>query len=487
MNDMKDKGVSRRSALKAMGVAGASSLFGVETAAGEQKAIEYTDTKGSLSDVRKAIHKKVFQTPFVDTHEHLPEEKERLAGRGHPRLKSDDWTVLFSLGLSADMEVAGMPRAVKDKFFSPGIDPLAKWKLLEPYWPFIKNDGYGLTVRRTIKQLYDVDDLSNETIKKVQEGYQKVRRAGFYNYILRQLSNIESCQVDSQEPPFVESEMPTLLMHDIDITAIVDTRDIASISKPSGINVLSLSDWHKVIDWWFDKYGRYAVAVKSANAYKRDIDFERVDAEKVEGIFKKKLDGQALSETERKSLEDHIFWYAVDKATGQNLPVKVHTGYLSEVNTMSLGRVAKNPGSASELCRIQRDKGTRFVFFHICYPYYEPMIALAKQYSNAYIEMSFSWFINPVGAKDFLEKFLVCAPSSKVFTFGGDLRAVEMVLGHSILARQGIILALSELVEEGWMSLDDALNVIEPLMRGNAQRVFDLAQKYEALNKVKWT
>jgi len=483
---MKDKGFSRRSALKAMGAVGASSLFGAETIAGEQKPFEYADTKGGLSDVRKAIQKRVFQTPFIDTHEHLPEEKERLAGEGHPRLKSDDWTVLFSLGLSADMEMAGMPRAVKDKFFSPGVDPLEKWKLLEPYWPFIKNDGYGLTLRRTIKQLYDVDDLSNDTIKKVQEGYKKIRKPGFYDHILRELSNIESCQIDTQIPPFVESDMPAFLMHDIDITAMVDMRDIAAVSKPVGINVLSLSDWHKVIDWWFDKYGRYAVAVKSANAYKRDIDFERVAAEKVEGIFKKRLDGQVISESDKKVLEDHIFWYTVDKATDLNLPVKIHTGYLSEVNMMPLGRVAKNPDSASRLCNMQKDKGTRFVFFHIGYPFYESMIALAKHYTNAYIEMSFSWFINPVGAKDFLKKFLVCVPSNKIFTFGGDLRAVEMVFGHSVLARQGITLALSELVEEGWINLDDALNVIEPVMRGNAHKVFSLAQKYEILKNVKW-
>jgi hypothetical protein len=61
-----------------------------------------------------------------------------------------------------------------------------------------------------------------------------------------------------------------------------------------------------------------------------------------------------------------------------------------------------------------------------------------------------------------------------------------MVVGHSILARQGITLALAELVEEGWLSLDDALNIVEPIMHGNAHKVFNLAQKYEVLNKVRW-
>ena len=42
------------------------------------------------SDIRKKIVAKFFETPFVDTHEHLIEEKDRLSGTTHPEVRSDE-------------------------------------------------------------------------------------------------------------------------------------------------------------------------------------------------------------------------------------------------------------------------------------------------------------------------------------------------------------------------------------------------------------
>ncbi len=140
-------------------------------------------------------------------------------------------------------------------------------------------------------------------------------------------------------------------------------------------------------------------------------------------------------------MEDHLFWYAVRKATEHKLPVKLHTGYYAGQNSMPLGRLIHNPGSATDLCRAAPE--TPFVFMHICYPYYEELISVAKQYTNAHIDMCWSWIINPVAAKDFLKKYLVTAPANKILTFGGDYIPVEPVLGHATIARQGIALALT--------------------------------------------
>jgi len=476
-------GISRRQTLKGIGVMGTSAFLSSQTSKARERPTPKMHITPS-SDVRKVVFEKVFATALIDTHEHLIEENERLRGTSHPRVRSDDWTLLFSHYLNSDMLVAGMKQAEHDRFFSPGIDPADKWKLLEPYWPAVKNTGYGQAVRIAIAQLYGVEKLSGKTVKKVQAGYEKVRRKGFYRHVLQDVANIESCQVNCLSSPFSESDMPALLMQDLSIVGMFAGGGNDNFRKPTGINVKSLSDWYKVIDWWFDKYAGYAVAVKSQNAYSRDIDYEKIPAEKVEGIFKKRLEKRSLSGSQRKDLEDHLFWYAVKKATEHNLPVKLHTGYYAGQNSMPLGRLINNPASATELCRKAPD--TRFVFMHICYPYYEQLIAAAKQWSNAYIDMCWSWIINPVAAKDFLKKYLVTAPSNKILTFGGDYIPVEPVLGHATIARRGIALALSELIEEGWMTLEDALETADPIMHVNARRIFDLDKKTKILKAVKW-
>ena len=100
--------------------------------------------------------------------------------------------------------------------------------------------------------------------------------------------------------------------------------------------------------------------------------------------------------------------------------------------------------------------------------------------------MSWAWITDPAAAVQFLKRYLVSAPTNKLFTFGGDYSVVECVLGHAVLARSGIVRALGELVDEGWLLEHDALGMVEPLMRSNARRVFRLEEKTKVLSQATW-
>lgn len=431
------------------------------------------------------ISERVFQAPLIDTHEHLLEEKERLQGVSHPRVPCDDWALLFSHYLNSDLLTAGMPNADLERFLSSKVEPLAKWKLIAPYWPAVKNTGYAQAVRIAIRELYEVEELSAETTGKVQAGYERTRRAGFYKRILQDQARIESCQVNSLTgEPFKQSNMPTFLMQDLGVVGMFAGPDIRKHAPAAGIEVKTLEDWHRVIRWWFDRYAKYAVAVKSQQAYGRDLDYARVPAEKAAPIFKKFLQGDPLTAEERKQQEDHLFWQVVDQATAHALPVKLHTGYYAGQNSMPLARLRLNAGSAGELCRLSPE--TKFVFMHICYPYYEELLAVAKHWTNAHVDLCWSWIINPEAAKEYLKRHIVTAPINKLLPFGGDYIPVEPVLGHAILARRGVALALTELVEAGWLTLRDALDLVDPILHQNARQIFRLAQKTEALRHAEW-
>ncbi|MCP5524296.1 MAG: amidohydrolase family protein [Verrucomicrobiales bacterium] len=478
---------SRRALLKRLGSVGALAVAGTASAPalGAAQAPPASVPTRPARGSRRQIEQAVMAAPLIDTHEHLIEESDRLQGAAHPRVVCDDWALLFSHYLNSDLLTSGMPTEAMQRFLSADVDPLEKWALLKPWWQAVKNTGYARAVRIAIRELYGVDELTDATVGRVQEGYEKLRRPGFYRRVLNDLANIESCQVNCLTgEAFKESAMPTLLMQDISIVGMFAGPNFRQYAPKAGIEVRSLADWHRVIRWWFDHYAQYAVAVKSQNAYSRDIDYERVAAEQAEPVFNKVLQGEPVSLEERKRLEDHLFWEAVDQATTHHLPVKLHTGFYAGQNSMPLERLARNPGSATDLCR--RSPDTRFVFMHIGYPYYEEMIAVAKQWTNAHVDMCWSWIINPIAAKDFLKKFVVTAPANKVLPFGADYIPVEPVLGHAVMARRGVAQALSELVAEGWLSLSDALELVDPILHGNARRLFDLEAKTRTLAKAPW-
>ena len=476
--------LSRRAILKGLGAAGvAAATIGQP---GGQAAESLTSLPGgSVSADPKPILKAVLGAPLIDTHEHLIEEKERLRGASSPRVPCDDWALLFSHYLNSDLLSAGMAPADMNRFLSPKLDPLAKWRLIAPYWPAVRNTGYAQAVRLAIHELYGVEELTENSIAKVQAGYERTRRPGFYKQILQERGGIESCQVNSLSgEPFKRSDMPTLLMQDLSIVGMFAGPNFAQYAPASGLAVKSLADWHRVIDWWFDRYARYAVAVKSQHAYSRDIDYARVPAEKAAAVFEKVLQKEPLAVGEQKRLEDHLFWYAVDRATAHRLPVKLHTGYYAGQNSMPLSRLRFNAGSAAELCRLSPD--TKFVFMHLCYPYYEELLAVVKHWTNAHVDLCWSWIINPMAAKDYLKKHIVTAPINKLLPFGADYIPVEPVLGHALMARRGVARALDELVDEGWLKLRDALDLVDPILHQNARQIFNLAQKTEALRQAEW-
>lgn len=474
--------VTRRESLLGLGgLAAASLAAGV---GGPQAALAREDA-GAGRDGFQTILAAVQKTPLVDTHEHLIEETTRLEGK-HPRVVCDDWTLLLTHYFNSDLHTAGMPEETYQRLVSRGVAPRAKWDLLAPYWDAVKNTGYGQALRLTIRDLYGVEELSAATVAQVQQGYQRTRRPGFYEEILRRRANLDSCQVCSFEGPFKESAQPTLLMQDLNPTGFLTNPLDKTFVEPTGIRIATLADCRRVIDWWFNRYGRYAVAVKVAAAYHRDIDFQQAPSAQAEAALRKRLARQPVSPEEAQALEDHLFWHVVARATEHRLPVKLHTGYYAGYNRMPLERLARNAASACGLCQAARATPARFVFMHICYPYYEELIAVAKQFSNAYVDMCWAWIINPIAAKDFLKKYLVTAPANKILTFGGDYGVVELVDGHAQVTRRGIALALWELVAEGWLSLADALALVEPIMNGNARRIFDLDEKKKTLAGVRW-
>jgi predicted TIM-barrel fold metal-dependent hydrolase len=286
--------------------------------------------------------------------------------------------------------------------------------------------------------------------------------------------------------PFTETTQPTLLLQDIDFSGFQEGTFSEELTKRVGISeIKDLNGFHDFLRRWFQKYGLYATAVKSGIAYRRGLDFEQVPAELAEGPFKKRLESTRLSPEEAKLLQDHLFWFCVGLADEHNLPVKLHLGYYAGSNYMPISRVEKIVAQAADLCI--RSPKTRFMFMHTAYPYGHELIAVAKHFTNAYLQTCWAWIIDPVGTKDFLKRYLVTAPTNKINIFGGDYHHVENVVGHARMARNGVYASLAELVDEGYLERDEALELVEPILRGNGRSIFNLEKKYEAARNVPWS
>ena len=132
---------TRRGLLKGIGsIAGAAALGSpIEAGEGPAEAAGRSPPRREARAWARELEDLVARTPIVDTHEHLPDEDERLHGQ---RIACDDWAVLLSHYIDSDLVAAGMPENSLGRLLSRTTDPLEKWRLVAPWWPAVRNTGY---------------------------------------------------------------------------------------------------------------------------------------------------------------------------------------------------------------------------------------------------------------------------------------------------------------------------------------------------------
>jgi hypothetical protein len=368
-----------------------------------------------------------------------------------------------------------MPLEDYEQFFSSNVDPADKWRLVEPYWQRSRHTGYLQAVEESIWALFGIEELNSTAFLRVTEAMRAMVTPGFYRRVLQDAAGVEVCQVNSLENPVPQTQYPDLLQQDLSIVGFstgLNPDAAARWSAMSGRPLGSLADWHQIVDWAFTTYGPRVDAVKSQAAYGRRLNYDDVSADVAAPIYDRMLRGDALDVGERKALEDHLMRYCIARAGDAGLPVKLHCGYYAGNDRMPLDRVRRNAG---DLCPLLVDfPRVNFVLMHIGYPYQDEFIALSKHYRNVAIDLCWAWIINPLATVRFVKEFLLAAPANKLLTFGGDYATVENVVGHAAIARRGLGQALSELIEDGLLTEGDALDLVEPLMRGNARELFPI-------------
>ena len=412
------------------------------------------------SGIRKAVD----AIPLVDAHEHLDEESVRL---GQPV----NLTRFFMYYGFDDVASAGLPPEAS-RFFADGVSGEEQWGMIRDAWPHARHSGYGRAVRLSIRELYGIDDLRDDTIVPLLRAIEKRNRPGVLNWILKEKCNLECCLVNVDSPGDLarRTESPGLFLFDIAVSRFMnDEIDLAPLERASGFSVSSLADWHRMIEWYFARWGRQAAAVKNVCAYWRALKFDDVPRADAERLFEKWLVlKQETTPAERKAVQDWFFHAVIKLAVEYDLPVKIHTGYHAGTNYSEFDLF--RPRNLTNLFR-QYPKA-RFDLFHIGYPEWPDVVALAKHYSNVFANMCWTWVIDPRASLEFLRHALVALPANKVIGFGGDYGFADTVYGHARIARDGVASVLTEALREGRITSAEAETVARRWLRDNGMELY---------------
>ena len=436
--------------------------------------------KGLYQTIKEAVDK----VRIVDTHEHLLQETERTVR------KPDLFETFLAHYASSDLVSSGMPLEELEKVRDSRLPLEKRWEIFKPFWERIQNTGYARAINIAARDLYGVDGISEDTYKELASRMEKANKSGLYQWILKEKSGIDISILDYLFAPIeaVDRKFFAPVTRFDDFVMAKERMDFEALGKQCGKPIHSFSDLIQALELEFEKASKMTVGVKIGLAYMRKLRFDKVSQREAEEVFvniynqelfrrrqlntRVEMVPEGLSLKETKPLQDFMVHKIIQLAEKKRLPIQIHTG-LQEGNENIITN--SNPTLLTNLFREYKE--VRFDVFHGSYPYTGELAVLAKNFQNVYIDMCWLHIISPYRARQALAEWLDTVPWNKIFGFGGDYIFAEGVYGHSVIARENIARVLTEKVEEGSFTEEQAVYLAQKLLRDNAHEFF-FSKKY---------
>lgn len=444
-----------------------SSLTAV--AAGAAPGAPAAAQRGSLENSLQAA---VDEMPLVNTHEHITPEQERVGSHV-------DFFTLASHYCISDLMSAGLPREDLKVISDEKAPVERRWQVFEPHWNNARFTGYSQALRIAIRDIYEVEEISGDTLGLINSRIQAMNKLGLYEDVLVRRSKIVYSVLDDYWNPAPVRPDPKFFVYARKFDRFVSPQSAADVQKLeelTAVAITGLGGLKRAMERSFEQSLEAGmVTVKSTLAYNREIHYTEVPEPEAESEIQSLLKNQRQlsqgfrSQVERpyRRLEDHMFHHLMQLADAHRVPVQIHTG-LHAGN----GNFIENskPTHLTNLFFLY--PRVKFDLFHISYPYQGELAVLAKIFPNVYVDFCWSHIISGSLSRRTLHEMLETVPANKIFGYGGDYRYPELSYAHAKMARQNIARVLTEKVNDGLFSETEAVGIARMILHDNPHRMF---------------
>ncbi len=424
------------------------------------------------------LRKYLEELSVIDTHEHyvgISEDNKELDILRFIAQSSYYPSDLQSASFDFDSDICS--------FLSDTSIPHQKrYEVWEKYHSRTCHTAYAKALEEGLKACWGVSDLTSKSLLQLQERMQKERTQEFFDKVYKKYK-IRAMIVNMALSEVVNGNVEynkDICRFVFDLPGYHCLTQEAEIQKPEitqalGRRVVTLDDYLEGFEQYLKRCVEFGiVGIKDQTAYRRKIEYKNVCYHRAEEIFNEIISNprNVYGTNENKDLDDFLFHYFIKLARKYNLPVQLHTGHMAGIRN----EITKtNPAHLTNVFELHQE--VVFDLFHGSWPYMGELLFLGKNYPNVFIDMCWVNAIDPLYSVELLKRALMTVPHSKISGFGGDTLCPESQVGYLILAKDNIALALVELVEEGWIGLEEAKVIGEAWLFDNPNRIFSLKIK----------
>lgn len=411
--------------------------------------MEYTKLLSAISEMN-----------VIDTHEHLPHDKNAVS-----RSEKDILYSMFRQYLSSDMLSSGM--SAQDMAFvrDASLPVLDRWRVAEPYYALCRYTGYGRATARGIKELYGYDAVTSENIEDIAKKHRAAYEGDRLYEILSERLHIERAVLDGFTG--------TAFDFDERLFRRVERYDgYMGVYEIPFETLGSFDDWIAYSESELDKSRDAICGYKIGLAYNRSLCFPKPSYAQAKSAFdeamtKRRNSGDRSPTTFPETTQNYMLHRLLETNRKYRLPVQIHTG-LQEGN----GNILSNSDPMKLESVFLAYPEVPFDIFHIGWPFQRRAIALAKMFPNVTLDFCWANIISPTASVEAFREALDAVPYNKIMAFGGDYCVAEGVVGHLLLARENLARALQAKIDLGEMNYAQAESVAHATLYENPKRVF---------------
>jgi hypothetical protein len=375
-------------------------------------------------------------------------------------------------------------------------------EVMDPYTEPVRTREGSPLVQQAWRNLFEYryDDRSPEHVKELQERKKQLMKEkgeGYANWVLDQLgietmfANRVAMGRGLAPPRFLWVPFEDALMYPLNNSSLAaknsdyktfyadEERLLKKYLKECGYSTppVMLDEYlEKVVTPTLERHKRGgAIAVKFEAAYLRSLEFGNTSRAEATHLYYGSR-STPIADAAYKKLQDFLFRYIAAECGRLGLAVHLHAaagagGYfhIAGANPMLLESVLNDP----------RLRKTNFVMIHGGWPFTREVAALLSK-PNAYADFSEQTFMNyPRAVSQAIREWLEYAPEKVLFAtdaypFSEEMYWEEAAWVGVTTGRQALGLALTEMMHDGEITRERAIELAHMVLRDNARKLYKL-------------
>jgi len=424
----------------------------------------------SREKVFNEIYSELKNVKIVDVHQHL--DPAALA----PRTIDD---VIFYHYIVTELIAAGAPR---DKMYS--LSGVERLRIALPYMKYIRSTATFWCLRKILSDLYGID------VREIEENN--------VDMIVRSIESalgneLRALDILKNKVPVYKSFLtlnPLKPIPDYDRDIFVGAlrmdpmipnlskESLESLEKVSGIEIKGPRDLRESILNVLDRFRGHVKAV-TISLQPDDAFLSLYPSENhVEPYLKAVRTGGVLDQLGRNTIYAYIFNTVAEYAKERKIVVQLMLGVKRPVpgaDPHDYAITIANPNQLLDLAlMLSRYPDVNFDIFIADATMNHMLAVIAKNYPNVFLSGYWWYSMYPEIIRSYLRVRLQMLPYNKVGGFFSDAYVADWVYGKAALARSQIAHVLSEMVAEGFIDTELAIEIGRSLLYENAAAFYGL-------------